>query len=146
MKSLARSKSHIVRVLEAGDVDLEEAAYLCRHGWYMQSNKGHDIMIMTRTNLAGHYYIEHLAGPAVHPEVHQCLPLSYWVVEIRYGKSPTQAAIRKTGSNLQDRFSRNYMEEDIDRCGMPVFAGYASSTCLRRLPARSPLSRMRQWA
>ena len=139
VKSLAGSKSHIVRALEAGDVDLEEAAYLCRHGWYMQSNKGHDIMIMTRTNLAGHYYIEHLAGPAAQPEVHQCLPLSYWVVEIRYGKSPTQAAIRKTGSNLQDRFSRNYMEEDIDRCGMPVFTGYASSTAC-------PLSRMRQWA
>ena len=120
VKSLARSNSHIVRVLEAGNVDIEEAAYLCRHGWYMQSNKGQDIMIMTRTNLAGHY-IEHLAGPVVQPEVHQCLPLSYWVVEIRYGKSPTQAAIRKTGSNLQDRFSRKYMEEDIDRCGMPVF-------------------------
>ena len=40
VKSLARSKSHIACVLEASNVDIEEAAYLVRHGWYMQSNKG----------------------------------------------------------------------------------------------------------
>ena len=146
VKSLARSKSHIVCVLEASNVDIEEAAYLCRHGWYTQSNNGQDIMIMTRTNLAGHY-IEHLAGPVVQPDVHQHLPLSYWVVEIRYGRSPTQAAIRKTGSNLQDCFSRNYMEEDIDRCGscgMPVFricAFHMSAKIARRKPACT-----RRWA
>ena len=87
VKSLARSKSHIACVLEASDVDYDEMTYLCRHGWYMQSNMGRDIMIMTRTNLAGHH-IEHLAGPMCEPDVHQYLPLSYWVVEIRYGKSP----------------------------------------------------------
>ena len=86
----------------------------------MQSNMGRDIMIMARTNQA-YESIEHLAGPMREPEVHQYLPLSYWVVEIRYGKCPTAAAIRKTGSNLQDRFSRNHMEDDIERCGMPVF-------------------------
>ena len=120
VKSLARRKSHIACVLEASNVDIEEVAYLVRHGWYMQSNMGHDIMIMTRTNQA-YEVIEHLAGPMCEPEVHQYLPLSYWVVEIRYGKCPSAAAIRKTGSNLQDRFSRNHMEEDIERCGMPVF-------------------------
>ena len=119
VKSLARSKSHIACVLEANKVDIEEVSYLCRHSWYMQS-KGRDIMIMTRTNQA-YAYVEHLAGPMCEPEVHQYLPLSYWVVEIRYGKSPTAAAIRKTGSNLQDRFARSHMEEDIERCGMPVF-------------------------
>ena len=119
MKSLARSKSHIACVLEANNVDIEEVAYLFRHGWYMQSNTGHDIMIMTRTSQA-YEVIEHLAGPRCEPEVHQYLPLSYWVVEIRYGKCPTAAAIRKTGSNLQGRFSRSHMEEDIERCGMPV--------------------------
>ena len=86
----------------------------------MQSNMGRDIMIMARTNQA-YASIEHLAGPMCEPEVHQYLPLSYWVVEIRYGKCPSAAAIRKTGSNLQDRFSRNHMEDDIERCGMPVF-------------------------
>ena len=120
VKSLARSKSHIACVLEASNVDIEEVAYLVRHGWYMQSNMGRDIMIMARTNQA-YESIEHLAGPMCEPEVHQYLPLSYWVVEIRYGKCPTAAAIRKTGSNLQDRFSRNHMEDDIERCGMPVF-------------------------
>ena len=116
----SRSKSHIACVLEANNVDYDEMTYLCRHGWYMQSNMGRDNMIMTRTNLSGHH-IEHLVGPMCQPDVHQYLPLSYWVVEIRYGKSPTAAAIRKTESNLQDRFSRSHMEEDIDRCGMPVF-------------------------
>ena len=120
VKSLPRSKSHIVCLLEASNLDIEEVAYLVRHGWYMQSNKGHDICIMTRTNMSGEY-IEHLAGPVAQPDVHQHLPLSYWVVEIRYGRAPTQAAIRKTGSNLQDRFSRNYMEDDLERCGMQVF-------------------------
>ena len=42
VKSLARSKSHIVCLLEASNLDIEEVAYLVRHGWYMQSNKGHD--------------------------------------------------------------------------------------------------------
>ena len=120
VKGLARSKSHIACVLEASNVDIEEVAYLVRHGWYMQSNMGRDIMIMARTNQAD-ASIEHLAGPMCEPEVHQYLPLSYWVVEIRYGKCPSAAAIRKTGSNLQDRFSRNHMEDDIERCGMPVF-------------------------
>ena len=119
VKSLARSKSHIIRLLEASNLDIEEVAYLVRHGWYMQSNKGRDICIMTRTNMSSEY--EHLAGPVAQPDVHQHLPLSYWVVEIRYGKAPTPAAIRKTGSNLQDRFSRNYMEDDLERCGMQVF-------------------------
>ena len=120
VKSLARSKSHIACALEANNVDIEEVSYLCRHGWYTQSNMGRDIMIMTRTSQA-YAYVEHLAGPMREPEVHQYLPLSYWVAEIRYGKSPTAAAIRKTGSNLQDRFARSHMEEDIERCGMPVF-------------------------
>ena len=120
-----RSKSHIVCVLEASDLDIEEAAYLVRHGWYMQSNKGHDITIMTRTNMAGEY-IEHLAGPVAQPDVHRHLPLSYWVVEIRYGRAPSQSAIRKTGSNLQDRFSRNHMEDDLERCGMQVSSKIAS--------------------
>ena len=120
VKSLARSNSHIACVLEASNVDIEEVAYLVRHGWYMQSNMGRGIMIMARTNQA-YESIEHLAGPMCEPEVHQYLPLSYWVVEIRYGKCPSAAAIRKTGSNLQDCFSRNHMEDDIERCGMPVF-------------------------
>ena len=120
MKSLARSKSHIACVLEAGNVDIKEVSYLVRHGWYLQCNMGQDIMIMTRTNQA-YAVIEHLAGPRCEPEAHQYLLLSSWVVEIRYGKCPSAAAIRKTGSNLQDRFSRNHMEEDIERCGMPVF-------------------------
>ena len=120
VKILARSKNHIACVLEASNVDIEEVSYLVRHGWYMQSNMGRDIMIMARTNQA-YASIEHLAGPMREPEVHQYLPLSYWVVEIRYGKCPSAAAIRKTGSNLQNRFSRNHMEDDIERCGMPVF-------------------------
>ena len=78
---------------------------LFKHGWYMQSNKAHDIMIMTRTNFAQHH-VEHLAGSTCEPEVHQFLPLSYWVVEIRYGNCPTAAAIRKTGSNLQGPVQR----------------------------------------
>ena len=102
------------------NLDIEEAAYLVRHGWYMQRNKGQDITIMTRTNMVGEY-VEHLAGPVARPSVHQHLPLSYWVVEIRYGRAPTQATIRKTGSDLQGRFSRNYMEDDLERCGMQVF-------------------------
>ena len=120
VKSLARSQNHIACVLEANNVDLEEVAYLVRHGWYAQFNKGHDIMIMTRTNEC-FQNIEHLAGSRCTPDVHQYLPLSYWVVEIRYGKCPTAAAIRKLGSNLQDRYERSHMEEDIERCGMPVF-------------------------
>ena len=137
VKSLARSKSHIACVLEANNVDIEEAAYLVRHGWYMQSNRAHDIMIMTRTNYAQHY-VEHLAGSTCEHEVHQFLPLSYWVVEIRYGNCPTTAAIRKTGSNLQDRFSVNYMEDTLLRCGMPVFricAFHMSSKVASKKPA-----------
>ena len=137
VKSLARSKSHIACVLEANNVDIEEAAYLVRHGWYMQSNRAHDIMIMTRTNYAQHY-VEHLAGSTCEHEVHQFLPLSYWVVEIRYGNCPTTAAIRKTGSNLQDRFSVNYMEDTVLRCGMPVFricAFHMSSKVASKKPA-----------
>ena len=80
VKSLARSKGHIACVLEASNVDIEEVSYLVRHGWYMQSNMGRDIMIMARTNQA-YASIEHLAGPMCEPEVHQYLPLSYWVVE-----------------------------------------------------------------
>ena len=129
MKSLARSKSHIACVLEASNVDIEEAAYLVRHGWYMQ--------IMTRTNFAQHH-VEHLAGSTCEPEVHQFLPLSYWVVAIRYGNCPTAAAIRKTGSNLQDRFSVNYMEDTVLRCGMPVFricAFHMSAKVANKRPA-----------
>ena len=103
----------------------------------MQSNKAHDIMIMTRTNFAQHH-IEHLAGSTCESEVHQFLPLSYWVVEIRYGNCPTTAAIRKTGSNLQDRFSVNYMEDTVLRCGMPVFricAFHMSSKVASKKPA-----------
>ena len=104
----------------SSNLDIEEAAYLVRHGWYMQRHKGKDITIVTRTNMVGEY-VEHLAGPAAHPSVHRHLPLSYWVVEIRYGRAPTQAIIRNTESNLQGRFSRNYMEDDLERCGMRVF-------------------------
>ena len=137
MKSLARSKSHIACVLEASNIDIEEASYLVRHGWYMQSNMSRDIMVMARTNYSFEH-IQHLAGPMCSPEVHQHLPLSYWVVEIRYGKAPTAATIRKTGSNLQDRFSRNHMEDDLERCGMPVFrlcAFHMSAKVARAKPA-----------
>ena len=143
-KSLARSKSHIACVLEASNVGYNEMTYLCRHGWYTQTDMGRDSMIMTRTNQAG-AYIEHLAGPMCEPDVHQYLPLSYWAVEIRYGKSPSAAAIRKTESNLQNRFSRGHMDEDIDRCGMPVFriCVFHMST---KVASRSPPSCMRRWA
>ena len=79
----------------SGNLDIEEAAYLVRHGWYMQHTKGEDI-IMTRTNMCNEY-IEHLAGPVLKPEIHQVLPLSYWAVEIRYGKAPTQASLSQNG-------------------------------------------------
>ena len=125
-------------MLEASNVDIEEAAYLVRHGWYMQSNKAHDIMIMTRTNFAQHH-VEHLAGSTCESEVHQFLPLSYWVVEIRYGNCPTAAAIRKTGSNLQDRFQRKTTWRDtVLRCGMPVFricAFHMSAKVANKRPA-----------
>ena len=39
VKSFARSKSHIICLLEASTLDIEEVAYLVRHGWCMQSNK-----------------------------------------------------------------------------------------------------------
>ena len=137
VKSLARSKSHIICLLEASTLDIEEVAYLVRHGWYMQPSKGHDICIMTRTNRSGEY-VEHLAGPVAQSDVHQHLPLSYRAVEIRYGKAPTQAAIRKTESNLQDGFSRSHMEDDLERCGMQVFrvcAFHMSTKIASRKPA-----------
>ena len=138
VKSLARSKSHIACVLEASNVDIEEVSYLVRHGWYMQSNMGRDIMIMARTNQA-YASIEHLAGPMCEPEVHQYLPLSYWAVEIRYGKCPSAAATCRTVSpETTWKMISNAVECQCSE--------YASFTCPLRLPAKSPLSCTRLWA
>ena len=145
VKSLARSQSHIACVLEANNIDVEEVAYLVRHGWCMQPNKGRDIMIMTRANHCMES-IEHLAGPRCDPDVHQYLPLSYWVVEIRYGKCPTAAAIRKTGSNLQDRYvTTETTWKRISNAAECQCSGYASFTCLLRLPPKSLHSCMKLW-
>ena len=145
VKSLARSQSHIACVLEANNIDVEEVAYLVRHGWCVQPNKGRDIMIMTRANHCMES-IEHLAGPRCDPDVHQYLPLSYWVVEIRYGKCPTAAAIRKTGSNLQDRYvTTETTWKRISNAAECQCSGYASFTCLLRLPPKSLHSCMKLW-
>ena len=66
-------------------------------------------------------YIQHLAGSRLRPELHATLPLSYWIVEISFGKAPTPATIGKMGSNLSRRFDRNHMEDDIEHCGMTQF-------------------------
>ena len=81
VKSLARSKNHIICLLEALNLDIEEVAYLVRHGWCMQSNKGHDICIMTRANMSGEY-VEHLAAQGqlrsqMFTSVFRC-PIGWW--------------------------------------------------------------------
>ena len=102
------------------------------HGWYAQCNKGRDIAVIIRTNLAG-------STLKLKPELHQTLPLSDWIVEIRFGNSSAQAIIRKMGTHLSRRFDRNHMEDDIERCGMTVFricAFHRSAKIASKRPAR----------
>ena len=108
-------------------------------------NKGHDISVLIRTNCCQEY-IQHLAGSKLPPKLHQTLPLSYWIVEVRFGKSPTPPAIRKMGSNLSQRFDQNHiMEDDIEHCGMTVFRICAFHRTLKWLP-NGPRSCTRRWA
>ena len=109
-----------------------ELACLLGHGWYVQCNKDRDIAVMLRTNLAG-------STLKLKPELHQTLPLSDWIVEIRFGNSPTQAIIRKMGTHLSHRFDRNHMEDDMERCGVTVFricAFHRSAKVASKRPAR----------
>ena len=120
VKSLARSKSHMIILLEAGSLNMQEAAYLVSHGWFLKENNGYDIFVMIRVNRC-YEYIEHLAGSRLPQELHKTFPLAYWIMEVKFGKAPTRECIRKMGTNLSNRFVRAYMEDDIEHCGMTTF-------------------------
>ena len=113
VKSLARSKSHLILLRESSNLELREAAYLLGHGWVVKSHEGHDLSVLVRTNYCLEY-IQHLAGSTLKPDLHATLPLSYWVVEIKFGKAPTQATIKK----MANRFDWNQMEDDLEHCGV----------------------------
>ena len=61
VKSLARSKSHLILLNEASELLDSEVAYLVQEGWLVHQNNAKDLAIMIRCNFVGSY-INQIAG------------------------------------------------------------------------------------
>ncbi len=137
IKSLARSKSHLILLNEASKITAQDVAYLLRNGWLTWNSPGHDLMVMTRTNYVEDRIVQ-IAGSNLKPEIHKFLPLSYAIVEIRFGKTPTPETVRKMGSDRRASYDSNFMPDDLERCGMHtirVCVFHMSSKVANKKPA-----------
>ena len=61
LKSLARSKSHLILLNEASELLDSEVAYLVQEGWLVHQSNAKDLAIMIRCNYVGSY-INQIAG------------------------------------------------------------------------------------
>ena len=120
VKSLARSKSHLILLNEASELLDSEVAYLVQEGWLVHQNNAKDLAIMIRCNFVGSY-INQIAGSNMERAAHKHLPISYMLCEVCFGKCPSQEEIEeKNGSrNLKD-YDHTNMSEDLTRAGMNV--------------------------
>ena len=120
VKSLARSKSHLILLNEATELLDSEVAYLVQEGWLVHQNNAKDLAIMIRCNYVG-AYINQIAGSTMERPAHKYLPLSYMLCEVCFGKCPSQEEIEEqNGSrNLKD-YDHTNMSEDLTRAGMNV--------------------------
>ena len=120
VKSLARSKSHLILLNEASELLDSEIAYLVQEGWLVHQNNAKDLSIMIRCNFVGSY-INQIAGSTMEKAANKYLPLSYMLCEVCFGKCPSQEGIQEqNGSrNLQD-YDHTNMSQDLTRAGMNV--------------------------
>ena len=120
VKSLARSKSHLILLNEASELLDSEVAYLVQEGWLVHQNNAKDLEIMIRCNFVGSY-INQIAGSNMERAAHKHLPISYMLCEVCFGNCPSQEEIEeKNGSrNLKD-YDHTNMSEDLTRAGMNV--------------------------
>ena len=124
VKSLARSKSHLILLNEASQLLDSEVAYLGQEeGWLVHQNNAKDLAIMVRCNFVGSY-INQIAGSNMQifqSAAHKHLPLSYMLCEVCFGKCPSQEEIeeKKGSRNLRD-YDHTNMSEDLTRAGMNV--------------------------
>ena len=120
VKSLARSKSHLILLNEASELLDSEIAYLVQEGWLVHQNNAKDLAIMIRCNYVGSY-INQIAGSTMERPANKYLPLSYMLCEVCLGKCPSQEEIEEqNGSrNLKD-YDHTNMSEDLTRAGMNV--------------------------
>ena len=120
VKSLARSKSHLILLNEASELLDSEIAYLVQEGWLVHQNNAKDLAIMIRCNYVG-AYINQIAGSTMERPANKYLPLSYMLCEVCFGKCPSQEEIeeQKGSRNLKD-YDHTNMSEDLTRAGMNV--------------------------
>ena len=120
VKSLARSKSHLILLNEASELLDSEIAYLVQEGWLVHQNNAKDLAIMIRCNYVG-AYINQIAGSTMEGPANKYLPLSYMLCEVCFGKCPSQEEIeeQKGSRNLKD-YDHTNMSEDLTRAGMNV--------------------------
>ena len=113
VKSLARSKSHLILLNEASELLDSEVAYLVQEGWLVHQNNAKDLAIMIRCKYVGSY-INQIAGSTMERPANKYLPLSYMLCEVCFGNCPSQEEIEEqNGSrNLQD-YDHTNMSEDL---------------------------------
>ena len=75
VKSLARSKSHLILLNEASELLDSEIDYLGQEGWLVHQNNAKDLAIMVRCNFVGSY-INQIAGSNMKSAAHKHLPIS----------------------------------------------------------------------
>ena len=120
VKSLARSKSHLILLNEASELLDSEIDYLGQEGWLVHQNNAKDLAIMVRCNFVGSY-INQIAGSNMKGAAHKHLPISYMLCEVCFGRCPSQEEIEEKNGprNLRD-YDHTNMSEDLTRAGMNV--------------------------
>ena len=120
VKSLARSKSHLILLNEASQLVDSEIDYLRQEGWLVHQNNAKDLAIMVRCNFVGSY-INQIAGSNMQSTANKHLPLSYMLCEVCFGKCPSQEEFdeKKGSRNLRD-YDHTNMSKDLARAGMNV--------------------------
>ena len=120
VKSLARSRSHLILLNEASQLVDSEIAYLGDSGWLVRQNNAQDLAIIVPCNFIG-AYINQIAGSTYRSEAHKYLPMSNMICEVCFGQCHKQEEIEdQQGSRNLGDYNHTNMSEDLTRAGMNV--------------------------
>ena len=152
MKSIAHAhaKAHLFLLCEAGELNDAELEFLHRRGWETLRNPNGELLVRCRINGQGSE-MTMLAGPTFVGVAHSHLPLTYMIVEIKYGMTLPHGSLGSQPS--RDQVPKASLTEPLTRAGMDTISEenpvshadacdhvYVRCCCTREGYASKPLS------
>ena len=115
IKSIAHVKAHVFMLCEAGELNDAELEFLHRRGWETLRNPNGELLVGCRTNGQGSE-MTMLAGPTFVGVAQSHLPLTYMIVEIKYGKTLPHGSLGSQPS--RDQVPKASLTAPLTRAGM----------------------------